>query len=111
MRVAYLTSRYPMVSHAFILREVEALRATGVDVVPFTVVRVDADEIIEPATAAEDARTIALRPVAPARLARVHLAALARRARGYARALRRALALRRGGVRDLVWQLAYFAQG
>src|SRR4051812_27004875 len=111
MRVAYLVSRYPLVSHAFILREVEALRALGVEVEPFTVVRADRAEVIEEATVREDARTTALRPIAPARLALSHLGALARRPGGYARALRRALALRRGGLRDLVWQLAYFAQG
>jgi colanic acid/amylovoran biosynthesis glycosyltransferase len=111
MRLAYLISRYPLVSHAFILREVEALRALGVEIEPFTVVRADRDEVIEETTRREDARTTALRPVALPRLAATHLAALARRPGGYVRALRRALALRRGGLRDLVWQLAYFAQG
>lgn len=32
LRVAYLTGEYPVVSHTFILREVEALRASGVEV-------------------------------------------------------------------------------
>src|SRR3954470_13033634 len=111
MRLAYLVSRYPLVSHAFILREVEALRALGVEVEPFTVVRADRAEVIEEATRREDARTTALRPIRVPRLAAAHVAALAPGLRGYARALRRALALRRGGLRDLVWQLAYFAQG
>jgi glycosyltransferase involved in cell wall biosynthesis len=110
MRVAYLVSRYPIVSHAFIVGEVQALRERGVEVQPFTVVRVDRDELIEDATHAEDARTTALRPVSPPRLAAVHLGALLRRPRGYAAALARALRLRSGGARDLVWQLAYFAQ-
>ena len=111
MRVAYLVSRYPLVSHAFILREVEALRALGTEVEPFTVVRAERDEVIEETTRREDARTTALRPIGVPRLAVTHLAALARRPGGWVRALRRALALRHGGLRDLVWQLAYFAQG
>jgi glycosyltransferase involved in cell wall biosynthesis len=111
MRVAYLVSRYPTVSHAFIVREVAALRDLGVEVHPFTVVRVGREELIESATRAEDARTTALRPLPARRLAGAHLRALVRRPRGYAAALARALALRRGGVRDLLWQLAYFAQG
>src|SRR4051794_7210452 len=111
MRLAYLVSRYPLVSHAFILREVEALRALGAEIEPFTVVRADRDEVIEEATRREDARTTALRPIGLPRLAGAHLAALLRRPAGYAGALRRALGLRHGGLRDLVWQLAYFAQG
>ena len=31
-RIAYLTGHYPKVSHTFILREVEALRALGIEV-------------------------------------------------------------------------------
>lgn len=37
LRVAYLTTRYPGVSHTFILREVEALRERGVEVETFSV--------------------------------------------------------------------------
>ncbi|WP_432511358.1 glycosyltransferase family 4 protein [Kineococcus sp. SYSU DK001] len=37
VRVAYLVSRYPSLSHAFIENEVDALRALGVDVHTFTV--------------------------------------------------------------------------
>lgn len=36
-RVAYLVSRYPAVSHTFVLREVEALRAAGIGVDTFSV--------------------------------------------------------------------------
>jgi len=34
--VAYLTSLYPAVSHTFILREIEALKALGLDIRPFS---------------------------------------------------------------------------
>jgi glycosyltransferase involved in cell wall biosynthesis len=37
IRVAYLVSRYPAASHAFIQREVEALRALGVEVHTFSI--------------------------------------------------------------------------
>ena len=36
-RVAYLVSRYPAPSHAFVQREVEALRALGVEVHTFSI--------------------------------------------------------------------------
>lgn len=38
-RIAYLTGEYPAVSHTFILREVEALRARGLDVLTCSVRR------------------------------------------------------------------------
>ncbi len=37
LRVAYLNTRYPAVSHTFIQREIDALRNVGVDVVPFSI--------------------------------------------------------------------------
>ena len=42
-RVAYLTGEYPAVSHTFILREVEALRALGRDVITCSVRRTGAE--------------------------------------------------------------------
>jgi len=39
MKVAYLTSKYPAVSHTFVMREVAALRALGVQVGTFSVRR------------------------------------------------------------------------
>lgn len=110
MRVAYLVSRYPTVSHAFVLREVEDLRASGVEVEPFTVVRVDRDELVEARTREEDARTTALRPVGPVRLLAAQVRAFARAPGRYLRTL--GFALRRDplSARGLVWQAAYFAQ-
>ena len=37
MKIAYLTSYYPAVSHTFIRREVHALREHGVDVETFSI--------------------------------------------------------------------------
>jgi colanic acid/amylovoran biosynthesis glycosyltransferase len=110
VRVAYLISRYPIVSHTFVLREVRALRALGLEVDTVTVVRVDRDELVEEETRLEDARTLALRPVGIGTLLGAHLWALARRPRRYVATLRRALAPRPSGLKALVWQLAYFAQ-
>lgn len=39
MKIAYLTSMYPDVSHMFILREVQAVRARGIDVATFSIRR------------------------------------------------------------------------
>ncbi len=63
MKIAYLTSKYPAVSHTFILREVAALRARGVDVGTFSIrAATDADVRGEEAARERDA-TRALVPI------------------------------------------------
>lgn len=110
MRVAYLVSRYPTVSHAFVLREVQGLRSSGLEVQPFTVVRVDRDELVEAATRAEDERTIALRPLRPGSFAAAHARLAFTRPGRYLAALAGALRRDPLSLRGLVWQAAYFAQ-
>ncbi len=46
MKIAYLSSLYPAVSHTFISREVQALRARGVDVQTFSVRRAGESDIL-----------------------------------------------------------------
>ena len=111
MRVAYVISRYPLVSHAFVRREVEALRDAGMEVDTFTVRRTDPDQIVSDADAAEDARTFALRPVSFAALLGAHFAMVRRHPRGYVRAARTAWRGRFGGLGGAVWSLFYFVQG
>jgi glycosyltransferase involved in cell wall biosynthesis len=59
-QLAVFNSRYPALSHTFIQREVEALRALGVDVVPFSSRRPTLEELGEGADATEIARTVYL---------------------------------------------------
>ena len=70
-RVAYLTSEYPAVSHTFILREVEALRARGVDVLTCSIRRTGPEHHRGPAERSaaattfnviEAAKSLSLRP-------------------------------------------------
>jgi glycosyltransferase involved in cell wall biosynthesis len=63
MRVAYLASQYPAVSHTFILREIEAVRALGVEVETFSVRRGPEDRALGEDGLAEYARTRVLVPV------------------------------------------------
>ncbi|NAZ85189.1 glycosyltransferase family 4 protein [Kineococcus indalonis] len=58
--VAYLVSAYPALSHAFIEREVLALRAAGARVETFTVRAPDADARLSVTSRAEAERTTAL---------------------------------------------------
>ena len=63
MKVAYLTSRYPALSHTFVLREVLGLRARGVEVGTFSVRRAAAADTLGTQAAAEAAQTRWLVPV------------------------------------------------
>lgn len=108
--LAYLTSRYPGVSHTFIQREVLALRAEGLEVHTFSVRRQDPSQLLSDLDREEDRRTTSLRPIGPLRLARHHLRALLASPGGYARTLAGTLRGSPGGARRALWQLFYFAQ-
>ncbi|MBS1885228.1 MAG: colanic acid biosynthesis glycosyltransferase WcaL, partial [Actinobacteria bacterium] len=49
MKIAYICSNYPAISHTFVLREVEALRARGVEVSTFSIHRSAADQLLSDA--------------------------------------------------------------
>jgi glycosyltransferase involved in cell wall biosynthesis len=109
MRVAYLVSRYPLVSHTFITREVQALRRLGVDVYTFSIRRTPEQEV--PAQQqGELATTVALRPLRATALIAAHLRALARAPSAYAAAIADALHAGTPGLRGRLWQLFYFGQ-
>jgi glycosyltransferase involved in cell wall biosynthesis len=104
VRVAYLTGRYPGISHTFITREVRALRTLGLQVDTFSVWPTDRRLLLARADEEEHAATYTLLPPRPASTARAHLSAVLRRPRRYVRTIRRAVALRRPGLRG--WGLA-----
>lgn len=108
MKVAYLASRYPAVSHTFIMREVLALRRAGFDVQTFTVRRVPDAELLSDEDRAESARTTSLLPAGPMALVRAHLAAMLAGGRAYWAALREALFRRPPGLRSALWHVFYF---
>jgi colanic acid/amylovoran biosynthesis glycosyltransferase len=109
--VAVVCSRYPAVSHAFIVREVRALREQGLAVHTFTVRRPRADELLSAEDREEHARTHALLPPRPLRFAAAHLRALCTRPLRYLGALALSLRLGTGGARSLLWRFFYFAEG
>lgn len=103
--VAYLISRYPAVSHAFVQREVLALRDAGTEVHTFSLRRSDDSNVLSPIDAAERDATYAIQPVRPSDVLRAHARAFATRPGAYLRTLAHAL-----GMRVHVWQLFYFAE-
>jgi glycosyltransferase involved in cell wall biosynthesis len=104
-------SRYPAVSHAFIVREVRALRQQGVEVHTFTVRRPAARELLSAEDREENERTRALLPPNPLRLAAAHVRAGLTRPLRYLGALGLSLKLSTGGVRSALWRVFYFAEG
>ena len=108
--VAYLCSRYPAISHAFVLREVAALRDAGVAIETITIRRCDESELLSNADRREAERTWAVLPASPAQVAGAHITALRRAPGAYFATLLRALRLSPPGARGLLWQLFYFAE-
>jgi glycosyltransferase involved in cell wall biosynthesis len=110
LKLAYLVSRYPFVSHVFILREVLALRRAGAGIDTFTIRKPGAHEVLSEDDRAASASTYAIVPPKPVALAGAHLRALLGRPRRYLSTLRLAVALRGAGPRALLWQLFYFGE-
>jgi len=109
-RVAYLMSHYPAVSHAFVLREVEHVRASGTDLQTLSIHRAEPQSLLSEADRRAAATTYSVLPTSVGRLAGAHLDALGRSPRRYLSTL--ALALRTGapGARARLWHLFYFAE-
>lgn len=109
-RLAYLVSRYPAVSHTFILREVRALRARGFSIDVASINPPDrAEANMTPDEIEETGRTYYIKRHGLRGALAAHLAAL-RRPAAYARGL--AYALRLGGwnLRQIVYELFYFTE-
>lgn len=109
-RIAYLISRYPAATNAFIAEETRAMRDAGVDVQLISIWRTSDSELTSD-THRRDARTThSLLPPRWRALLGAHLLAATRAPVSYGRALLAAVSLSSGGVRALVWQLFYFAE-
>jgi glycosyltransferase involved in cell wall biosynthesis len=109
-RVAYLVSAFPAVSHTFIARELDALRARGVDVVTMSIRKTPAHQLLSEQDRRAADETVSVFPLDMARFIAAHLRGVLTRPRGYLSTLRLALSMSRGGVRANLWQLFYFAE-
>jgi colanic acid/amylovoran biosynthesis glycosyltransferase len=109
-RIAYVTTRYPYVSHTFIQDEVGALRALGLGIDTFAIRRSDPEQVLSEADRQEWQNTYAIRPPRLTHFALAHLRALAAGPARYAATLRHALHLATPGIRSRIWHLFYFVQ-
>ena len=110
--VAYLTGDYPKVSHTFILREVQAVRAAGVPVLTCSIRQPPASEFKGTEEQAARAETFYVIAAAknPLRLLKAHGRALLRSPGLWVRTLGLAIRMRSPGLKALIWQLFYFLE-
>jgi colanic acid/amylovoran biosynthesis glycosyltransferase len=110
MKIAYLCSRYPAVSHTFVLREVNGLRALGAEIATFSIRRADSDQLLAHADRVAFESTYAILPPRWRELLAAHLGLLARAPRAYLSTLALALRIAPAGLRGHLWQLFYFME-
>ena len=110
--VAYVTGEYPKVSHTFIQREVEGLRALGIEVLTCTVRQPAGKNVVGPGQAAEAARTFGVIEAAknPVRLIGAHWRMLRRGSGRWFSALWLAWSIRPPGLKAFLWQMFYFLE-
>ena len=111
MKIGYVASRYPDVSHTFIRREVESLIADGVDVTTFTVRRSERAEHFGPADRVADSTTTSILPISALALARFQLAALVRSPSAYLSTFVATMRSAPIGLRSWIWAVFHFLEG
>jgi colanic acid/amylovoran biosynthesis glycosyltransferase len=110
LRMAYLVSRYPALSHAFLAREVQALRELGVEVETISIRRSRGTDLRSEEDRIDAARTFVVLPPRPPALAAAHLAAVGRHPLRYLRALAAAVGGAAPGIRARLWGMFYFTE-
>ena len=110
--IAYLTAIYPAASHTFIQREIAALQAAGVHVLPCSIRRPPPDHVIGAEERAAVAETFYVLEAAkaPLRLLGAHAAICLANPAGYVRAIALAVRTARPGITGAWKQLAYFLE-
>jgi colanic acid/amylovoran biosynthesis glycosyltransferase len=111
MKLGYLVSQYPAVSHIFVLREVLTLRHHGFDVHVVSVRRCDRPiEELSAAEAAEAKQTFFVMGAGPMHALLANARVLVRHPVGYLRGLLYAWGLSRGTPRLLIMYTLYFLE-
>jgi colanic acid/amylovoran biosynthesis glycosyltransferase len=111
LRLAYLVSEYPAVSHTFILREVRRLRTKNFDV---HVASINSPRQALAEMAADDreetAKTFYIKRAGIIAAARAHLRAIGQRPSAYVKGLVFALSLGGTDLRELLYSIFYFTE-
>ena len=110
MKIAYLTGRYPAVSHTFVMREVQALRRLGLVVETMSIHRSSPEHLLSAADRAEFESTFAVLPPEWPRIAAAVLRAALTRPRAFLSTLGVAMRISRPGLRGRLWELFYLVE-
>lgn len=110
MRVGYVLGTYPRATDTFIQREVQAVRAAGVEVETFAVRTPGEDQLVGPEQRTEHARTSYLLAAGPGALVRAVLLLLVRHPLRWSRAAVTAWSGRLPGARGGLMPIVYFAE-
>jgi colanic acid/amylovoran biosynthesis glycosyltransferase len=111
MRLAYLLSQYPTVTHTFLLREIRTLRDSGLDFQIISVRGCDRpDHLLSPEEREERERTYVVLEEGFGSVVWTHLAILIKRPRRYLAGVVYALRLARLDLRKMFWNLMYFGE-
>jgi glycosyltransferase involved in cell wall biosynthesis len=110
MKVAYVTSLYPAVSHTFILNEVLALRRLGLEIGCFSVNRPSERDILGAEAAREAAATRSILPLPPGQTLKAVAWCLGRRLPALTGVLKRVLP-KGGGLKARLKWTAYLLEG
>jgi colanic acid/amylovoran biosynthesis glycosyltransferase len=110
LKIAFLCSEYPAISHTFVLREVEALRRLGAAITTFSIRRTPPDRLLARADRLAAETTVAILPPRWPRFLAAHLRLVLRAPATYLSTLAFALRLAPPGLRGRLWQVFYFAE-
>ncbi len=110
VRLAYLATLYPALSHSFVQREVEALRARGLEIHTFALHRTNPEHLLAEADHEAERTTYTVLPPRVASFVGAHLRALATGPAAYLRTLAFALSRPPGGSHGRLWQIFYFLE-
>lgn len=110
LRVAYLVSQYPAISHSFIEREVHGLRDRGVEVHTFSIRACPESELRSEQMRADAAATTLVKDAPKLAIADAHRRLLAREPRAYSKLFARAARTGELTARARLWQAFYFAE-
>jgi colanic acid/amylovoran biosynthesis glycosyltransferase len=110
MKIAYICSRYPAVSHTFIQREIDALRARGIDVGTFSVRRPTPADILGSESQREAAATRSLVPFSGVTLLRSVCWVWGTRPRRALQALKDAVGRRKQNMTERLLGFGYYLE-
>lgn len=110
MKIAYLCSHYPAVSHSFILREVNALRRLGAEITTFSIHRADSSQLLAQADKVAFESTYAILPPRWTRLFMAHVRLIITVPVAYLSTIALALGMAPAGLRGRLWQFFYFVE-